>query len=336
MRTQHGLAVVVANATGLTGAAPIVSAEATRAHVIPLKAVTANARPHDLAVTATVLEPAPKAKLPPALFPERQGTALSSDTHRMTAFMLRSFHVQVDDVPIDGWVSHKAKAVLKLLLLDRTRPVLKDELIERLWPETEPEAGKNNLNVAVHHLRRTLARGHPDFPFVVVRSGSYRLDDRLMVWTDIEAFEQHMRRAGELERMQRPLEAMGEYASCVALHQNELLAEDRYDRSLAPLRQRFRDHFLDALDRLARHHLEGRDQVACTSACAKILALDPCNEAAHRTLMKCYAMLGQPNLVQLQYRSCVSVLSRELGVAPSTDTTALYRALARGEASAPH
>ncbi len=336
MRTQHGLAVVVANATGLTGAAPIVSAEATRAHVIPLKAVTANARPHDLAVTATVLEPAPKTKLPPALFPERQGTALSSDTHRMTAFMLRSFHVQVDDVPIDGWVSHKAKAVLKLLLLDRSRPVLKDELIERLWPETEPEAGKNNLNVAVHHLRRTLARGHPDFPFVVVRSGSYRLDDRLMVWTDIEAFEQHMRRAGELERMQRPLEAMGEYASCVALHQNELLAEDRYDRSLAPLRQRFRDHFLDALDRLARHHLEGRDQVACTSACAKILALDPCNEAAHRTLMKCYAMLGQPNLVQLQYRSCVSVLSRELGVAPSTDTTALYRALARGEASAPH
>jgi DNA-binding SARP family transcriptional activator len=296
----------------------------------------ANARAHDLAVTTTVPEPAPKTKLPPALFPERQGTALSSDTHRMTAFMLRSFHVQVDDVPIDGWVSHKAKAILKLLLLDRTRPVLKDELIERLWPETEPEAGKNNLNVAVHHLRRTLARGHPDFPFVVVRSGSYRLDDRLMVWTDIEAFEQHMRRAGELERMQRPLEAMGEYASCVALHQNELLPEDRYDRSLAPLRQRFRDHFLDALDRLARHHLEGRDQVACTSACAKILALDPCNEAAHRTLMKCYAMLGQPNLVQLQYRSCVSVLSRELGVAPSTDTTALYRALARGEASAPH
>ena len=336
MRTQHGLAVVVANATGLTGAAPIVSAEATRAQVISLKAVTANARAHDLAATATVLEPASKTKLPSALFPERQGTALSSDTHRMTAFMLRSFHVQVDDVPIDGWVSHKAKAVLKLLLLDRSRPVLKDELIERLWPETEPEAGKNNLNVAVHHLRRTLARGHPDFPFVVVRSGSYRLDERLMVWTDIEAFEQHMRRAGELERMQRPLEAMGEYASCVALHQNELLAEDRYDRSLAPLRQRFRDHFLDALDRLARHHLEGRDQVACTSACAKILALDPCNEAAHRTLMKCYAMLGQPNLVQLQYRSCVSVLSRELGVAPSTDTTALYRALARGEASAPH
>jgi DNA-binding SARP family transcriptional activator len=51
--------------------------------------------------------------------------------------------------------------------------------------------------------------------------------------------------------------------------------------------------------------------------------------------MKCYAMLGQPNLVQLQYRSCVNVLSRDLGVAPSIDTTALYRALARGEASAP-
>jgi len=336
MRMPHGLAVVVATAARPTGAAPIVSAEATRARVIALKAPTASARPHDMAVTTTVLEPGPKTKLPPALFPERRGTALSSDAPRMTAFMLRSFHVQVDDVPIDGWVSHKARAVLKLLLLDRSRPVLKDELIERLWPETEPEAGKNNLNVAVHHLRRTLARGHPDFPFVVVRNGSYRLDDRLMVWTDIEAFEQHMRRAGELERMQRPLEAMGEYASCVALHQHELLAEDRYDRSLVPLRQRFRDHFLDALDRLARHHLEGRDQVACTSACAKILTLDPCNEAAHRTLMKCYAMLGQPNLVQLQYRSCVNVLLRELGVAPSTDTTALYRALARGEASAPH
>lgn len=52
--------------------------------------------------------------------------------------MLRPFHVQVDDVPIDGWVSRKATAVLKRLVLDRSRPVLKDELIERLWPETEP------------------------------------------------------------------------------------------------------------------------------------------------------------------------------------------------------
>jgi DNA-binding SARP family transcriptional activator len=288
-----------------------------------------------MAVITTAVEPGPRTKVPPLVFPERQATALPADAPRLTAFMFRPFHVQVDDLPIDGWVSHKAKAVLKLLLLDRNRPVLKDELIERLWPETEPEAGKNNLNVAVHHLRRTLARGHPDFPFVVVRNGSYRLDDRLMVWADIEAFEQHMRRARELDRMHRSLEAMGEYASCVALHHHELLAEDRYDRWLVPLRQRFRDHFLDALDRLARHHLEGRDHVACTSACAKLLALDPCNEAAHRTLMKCYAMLGQPNLVQLQYRSCVNVLSRDLGVAPSIDTTALYRALARGEASAP-
>lgn len=45
-------------------------------------------------------------------------------------------------------------------------------------------------------------------PFVVVRDGSYRLDDRLTVWTDVEAFEQHMRRAGELEHKQRPLEAI--------------------------------------------------------------------------------------------------------------------------------
>ena len=312
---------------------PIRADDASLRLVGELQSLVATA--HDGAAATTVLEPGPTTMLPPPVLPERQATPLAANAPRLTAFLLRPFHVQVDDVPLDGWVSHKAKAVLKFLVLERGRAVLKDEFIELLWPETAPQAGKNNLNVAVHHLRRMLARAHPDFPFVVVRNGSYRLNDRLVVWTDTDAFEQHVQRARELEGLRRPVEAMREYASCVALHQSELLSEDRYDRWLVPVRQRFRDHFLNALDRLARHHLEVGDQIACTSTCAKILTLDPCNEAAHRTLMKCYAMLGQPNLVQLQYRSCVNVLSQELGVAPSIDTTALYRALARGEDSAP-
>jgi DNA-binding SARP family transcriptional activator len=66
--------------------------------------------------------------------------------------------------------------------------------------------------------------------------------------------------------------------------------------------------------------------------CAKMLAVDPCNEGAHRMLMRCYARLGQPQLAQRQYQTCIQVLNRQLGIPASPETTELYRQIVRRQA----
>lgn len=54
------------------------------------------------------------------------------------------------------------------------------------------------------------------------------------------------------------------------------------------------------------------------------LALDALHEPAHRELIRLYAWNGEHSAALRQYRECVRVLDRELGVPPLQETTAVY------------
>src|SRR6185312_11001947 len=60
------------------------------------------------------------------------------------------------------------------------------------------------------------------------------------------------------------------------------------------------------------------------------LALDPLHEPAHRRLIERYAAAGRRADALQQYRRCVRVLDRELGVRPLAETTELYNAVNEG------
>ncbi len=249
----------------------------------------------------------------------------------LRAFVLGRFEVQLNGEPIDGWPHCRSKAIFKYLLLNRRQPVARELLMERFWPDAEPEAARNSLNVAVHRLRRALER--EDLPIVLFSGGRYLLNPALSVSTDADTFLAHAARAGELERAQDLDGATREYQACVSLYQGELLAEDRHahDEWLAPLRQQLRDRHLHALERLGSIHFGRQEVPACMAACARMLAVDPCNEGAHRLLMRCYGRLGQPQLAQQQYQTCIQALNRQLGVPASSETTELYRHIVRGQ-----
>src|SRR5262245_6231691 len=166
-------------------------------------------------------------------------------------------------------------------------------------------AARNSLNVSMHRLRRSLARAAPGFPFIVFREGCYALNPKLSIWTDVDAFCDHLQRACALENAGNLQAALDAYAACVALYGAELLAEDRYDDWLMGLRHQLRDGYLAALHHLREHHFGQQDFSACMAVCAKILTVDACDENAHCALMRCYASLGQPQLAQRQYQLCV-------------------------------
>jgi DNA-binding SARP family transcriptional activator len=56
-----------------------------------------------------------------------------------------------------------------------------------------------------------------------------------------------------------------------------------------------------------------------------LLNLDPLREGTYRQAMRLFVQMGQRENALRQYMICQSVLEHELGVAPSSDTTALYR-----------
>jgi DNA-binding SARP family transcriptional activator len=65
------------------------------------------------------------------------------------------------------------------------------------------------------------------------------------------------------------------------------------------------------------------------------LSLDPLHEPAHRKLMLLYAWNDQRASALKQYRECVALLDRELGVPPLEETTKLYLQITDNEVSPP-
>ena len=204
--------------------------------------------------------------------------------------------------------------------------------MDLFWRNADPEAARNNLNVALHGLRQGLRNGQPDFHPILFEDDAYLLNPAMMVWVDVEEFARHYEAGQSLERAGKPGEAMLQYNLAEALYQGDFLEEDLYDDWPMARRESLKDSYFFVLDRMSRFYLEqGRDDL-CVQLCQKILAKDDCREDVHARLMRCYSRQGQPNLALRQYQLCVEALARTLDIPPAPETVALSQQIRRREA----
>ncbi|HFQ92704.1 MAG TPA: hypothetical protein ENK32_01745 [Anaerolineae bacterium] len=245
----------------------------------------------------------------------------------LTIYCFGSLQVYEDDHVIDEWASRKGKAIFKYLLMHRDRPVAKEQLMDLFWPNSHPDAARNNLNVAIYGLRQALRNGYPDFSHIIFQDDCYILNPEMRLWVDVEAFEAHWRQGKIYWQQNQPEQAVYEYQAAVSLYQGEFLAEDRYEEWIFPRRHQLEEAYLEMLAVLSRYYLDNEDFTACIECSQKILRVEPCQEAAHRHLMQAYYQLGQAYLAIRQYHECVTALQTELEVSPEERTTQLYESI---------
>src|SRR5438132_10240189 len=134
--------------------------------------------------------------------------------------LLGRFTVAVDGVAISGdaWRSRRAADVVKLLALAPAHRMHRTEVMEALWPESDPELSGASLRKALHFAR--LATG--DERSIVNERGVLVLWPDARVESDVERFEA----AAELA-----LEGGHKAASLAAadLYGGALLPDDRYE-----------------------------------------------------------------------------------------------------------
>src|SRR5581483_7045187 len=127
-----------------------------------------------------------------------------------------------------------------------------------------------------------------------------------------------------------PLEAV---LDACELHRDDLMAgfglrdSVRFDDWLRDTQDEVRRERALLLDRLADALAQaGRTDEAVARARER-LALDELHEPTHRRLIELYASAGRRGDALAQFRECVRVLDRDLGVSPLAETTELYNAL---------
>ena len=242
----------------------------------------------------------------------------------LTVKMLDGFRVWQGTEPLTALPHGRVRALLKLLLLQRRRPISRARLAALLWPEADADSARNNLHVALHRLRRALGNAAK----LHLGDEGYQLVTPGEAWLDTEQFVRHAEVGVQEERAGRASQAIAQYEAALALYYRDLLEEGEWECSLAAEAQALRDRLSEVLERFSSLREQRADWHGCLRTTQRHLQLDECNEAAHRRLMRCYSMLGQVQIAERQYRNCVSRLRQQFGICPSDETTALYRRIA--------
>src|SRR5436190_7881709 len=140
----------------------------------------------------------------------------------MQVRLLGRFAVAVEgrEIALQEWGSHKAQQLVKLLALAPEHRLARDQIIDALWPESDPEAVANTFYQTIYYARRTLDPNRRGF--LTTRQGIVALQHPGGVAVDLHAFQAAAARA---RRAADPLLL----AEAVALYAGELLPDDRYE-----------------------------------------------------------------------------------------------------------
>jgi DNA-binding SARP family transcriptional activator/Tfp pilus assembly protein PilF len=249
---------------------------------------------------------------------------------RVSIRLLGPVTVEVAGAPL-AVDTRKATALLAYLAVTG-RPASRESLAALLWPEAEG----SDARAALRRTLSVLNAGLGDGALAIDRTSVALRDDVAEV--DLARFRAALGRARKHRHEPNPVcrscvkaleEALaldrGEFMSGFALRDSE--AFDEWQVAEAESHRR---DLAGALERLARSLAATGATERAFAASRRWLELDPLHEPAHRVLMDLLARAGEPAAAIRQYRDCVRILDRELGVAPLPETTELYEAI-RGD-----
>ena len=256
---------------------------------------------------------------------------VAARTESTRLFMLGRFEIRRGGRTLDnaGWSRRKAASLLQRLAV--AGQLHKEQAIEFLWPESNPDAGANNLYRTLYALRKTLDEKLGDGAAegtLTFQKGILSLDDG--VWVDVHAFKQLCSQAMSGE-------AAGERAvleEALDLYEGDLLPEERYAEWTFPLRDQLRRHYREATLALATRLREDGVYDVAIDLLSSFIADEPVDEPAHRELMRVYALAGRRHEALRQYQRCAEALAAELDVTPGPETESLHAQLLSGEVAA--
>lgn len=243
--------------------------------------------------------------------------------------LLGDLSLTLGETPISSTIAPRAQSLLAYLVLHRGALQERSHLAFLLWPDSTEAQAHTNLRKALFHLRQALPEINQ-----FLESGKHSIQWFIpsdSSWTlDVQDFEQALRQAEQAEQAQDAAAQRRALEQATHLYRGDLLP-GCYDEWILPERDRFRQLFLAAAERLIALLEEERDYASAIAAGQHLLRQDALHEPTYRRLMRFYALRGERAAALRVYHTCVTVFERELGVEPGEATRTFYEALMQAE-----
>jgi adenylate cyclase len=234
---------------------------------------------------------------------------MSAMAQQLELKVIGPFSIRWSDGASASLTSRKAQGLLAYLAFEER--ATRDCLANLFWGELSEERARHNLRQALSKIRSTCG------PVIEVKEDLLRLNaDRCSV--DVTEFVRLAQKDDE-DSLQ----------NCLDIYSGDLLEsasprEAAFEDWLRLARDRLRHMACDAMDRYVRLLMNDEKFDRAILALGRRLSADPACEPAHRDLMIALTRIGRRSDALRQYEICAAALQRELGVAPSPETEALF------------
>jgi DNA-binding SARP family transcriptional activator/tetratricopeptide (TPR) repeat protein len=223
----------------------------------------------------------------------------------------------------------QVRLLLAYLLLNRLRPVGREELIGALWPEEAPQSQDAALRTLLSRLRSALGTS------ALAGRGDLMLVLPEPVWVDFEAARAEVNRAlAALDRDDaRAAWGLAQVPLNVAARG---LLPGIQAIWLEPFRNELADVRLQALEVVggAGLRLGGAQLGSVERAARALIQAEPYRESGYVLLMQSQALRGNSAEALRVFDRLRVLLREELGTAPSQDAIAIHDQLLRGQGAA--
>lgn len=243
-------------------------------------------------------------------------------------YLFGGLNIYRGEQPLPGFPTQKSRGLFAFLALNHGRSHSRSTLVGRFWGDSPESVARKNLRTDIWRIRSVLEpQGVEPGSCLAVDQDELALNAGVDHWLDVHAFEDALDQAAAMDAGDEQARLL---RGAVELYRGDLL-EGVYDDWCSFERERLRLRYLDALERLIRHH-EARGEWTDAAAYAqRLLANDPLREHVHRAVIRCHLALGDRAAALRQFDTCARLLRQELEVEPSAETLALAAEARCGE-----
>lgn len=221
----------------------------------------------------------------------------------------------------------QGRLALVFLVIERERPVTQSELAEVLWPEGLPPSWPVALSAVVSKLRHRFATLGLDRDRVIANAfRCYQFRPPAGTWIDLEAAAAALHLAEGAVQANEPKNAYGSSLIATTIARRPFLTgEDAV--WIGTQRQRLHELLVRALDCRVEALMANNEPALALSQAQAAVQLEPYRESGYRRLMQLLVSRGDRAQAVKVYEQCRRLLADELGIAPSSETEAVYRSL---------
>ncbi|MDM8526601.1 BTAD domain-containing putative transcriptional regulator [Anaerolineales bacterium HSG24] len=243
---------------------------------------------------------------------------------------LGQFRVSRDGETLGVWDTHEAETALKLLLVRRARSeqiVPADELIARLWPDSDADEARRNLLPTINSARHFL---EPDIEprdsnFILRSANGYMFDLHDRIYWDLVEFRRYINEGKKLVKEEAWDEAKELLLKGRALYRGDFLAEERHIDWLNDMRRQITSDYCELLINLADCYAAVGYYSEAIESCELALRKDPLLESVYRRLMQYHYCLGQKSQSLKVFRDCIKLFEELFGESPAPATLQLKK-----------